>query len=107
MEQDINPASIRTALANRALNSIEALYSSTVWLGLWSRVGALPQNIKGIPALRFEPEYGIAQDYCRTVVKVMRAQPAKTGTANSKPLFDMAAMYKRQAAAELNEMKII
>lgn len=93
LDQNVDSTWLRTALANRAMKSMEALYSSTVWLGLWSRLSTHLESLRGIPALRLEPEYPKAQEYCRKVLDIMRRHQGSTGST-SAPLFDMAAMYK-------------
>jgi len=83
---------IKKTLESRTLNSLGSLYSSTAWLGLWSRVGPIQEHICGIPALRFDDGYERAREYCQKVIDAMRST-AEAGYASSSVTVDIAAMY--------------
>ena len=63
---------LRSAINRRAVESLSALYSSTVWISLWSRLRPLKEQARGIPALRFEHKYAKAQEYCRLMIDAVR-----------------------------------
>lgn len=52
-----------------SLEATSALFSKTVWVGLWSQITRLQS--KGVPVLRFDyPEFGQIDEYCNRVVKL-------------------------------------
>lgn len=87
---------LRHDLANRALQSLSALYSSTVWLGLWSRVGAIPEQIRGIPVLRIDEGYESVHKYCCRVLEAMKAATSANNASDMDRL-DIADMYSKLA----------
>lgn len=103
LDQGWTVEQLRSDLASRAIQSLSALYSSTVWLGLWSQVGTIREQIKGIPALRFDSGYDSAQEYCRLVIAAMKAG-ADSGTGSDKSdqpkRLDIAEVYSRLSAID-------
>jgi hypothetical protein len=58
-------------LAARTISSLKTLYTSTAWLGRWSRVERLRANLRGIPILRFDETYAQAEELCRKLINMM------------------------------------
>ena len=90
---------LRHDLANRALQSLSALYSSTVWLGLWSQVGTLSEQVRGIPVLRFDKGYEKAQEYCRRVIEAMKADTPESLAAKKEHL-NIAEMFSQLSSVD-------
>jgi hypothetical protein len=89
---------LREDIGLRATRSLSAMYTSTSWLSLWGRLRRLPDMARGIPALRFEWPYELAQHYYEFVVDAMRREaqgndeePAATSAALSR-LYDELAL---------------
>lgn len=85
---------LRSDITSRAVQSLSTLYSSTVWLGLWSRLRRSPESARGIPALRFEPPYELAQECYRIVVDAMHADTDQQARAESLNLQEMFAKLR-------------
>ena len=85
---------LRDDLANHAVRSLSSLYSSTALLGIWSHIDPRPERIRGIPALRFDKEYELAQDYCKRVVDAMRASGRNEGEGSAAKV-NLAEMYSQ------------
>lgn len=99
LDQGWTVEQLRSDLANRAIQSMSALYSSTVWLGLWSQVGTNLEQIRGIPALRFDPGYEPAQKYCRLLIAAMKAGNDKNPPDQPQYL-DIADMYSQLSGVD-------
>lgn len=67
----LNEADFVRALYTVSLSSLNRLYSTPTWIGLWAQTGTQKEYIKGIPYLNFDmdPE---AQVYCDEVFKRLR-----------------------------------
>lgn len=59
---------LRALVYDESLGSISKLYSTTVWVGLWSKAGR--EQSKGIPALRFDDKYKEIEPYCEEVIRL-------------------------------------
>jgi hypothetical protein len=94
LDQGWSVEQLRSDLASRAIQSLSALYSSTVWLGLWSQVGTHVEHVRGIPALRFDPGYEKAQEYYRLVIAAMQGTESAKG-GGQKSNIDIADMYSK------------
>lgn len=90
---------LRHDLANRALQSLSALYSSTVWLGLWSQVGTMSEQVRGIPVLRFDKGYEKAQEYCRRVIEAMKANTPESKATKNEHL-NIAEMFSQLSSVD-------
>ena len=77
---------------NRAASSTNALYTSAVWLGLWSRIPAVVEHAIGIPALRFDKDYTQAQRYFEKVISVMRSGGSHSKIVDIKAIYDDLAV---------------
>ncbi|HVZ16077.1 MAG TPA: hypothetical protein VG897_03095, partial [Terriglobales bacterium] len=73
MHEAVSLDDIRRQLAASALRSLETLYSSAAWLGLFGQLKVLRERVRGIPALRFDPDYPAASAYCTRIINAMRA----------------------------------
>lgn len=93
----VTTAQLRDELTSRMFESLNVLYTSSAWLGLWSRVALRPDYVRGIPALRFEAEYSPAQEYCRQVVRTMRRRATE---GSGPPAFDIDNMYRALAQVD-------
>lgn len=78
------------ALYKVSLLSLNRLYSSAAWIGLWAQEGEQSEYIKGIPYLNFDmdPE---AQAYCDGVFERLR---------KSRPDINLVEMYKTLSAID-------
>jgi hypothetical protein len=94
VDQEVTLKQLRTDLSRRAVRSLSSLYSSTSWLGLWSRTGSIPDRIRGIPALRFDGDAELAREYCDKVVDTMRASNSGRGDRTAVNV-DVAEMYMK------------
>jgi hypothetical protein len=65
------PEQLRADIVSTALRSLSALYSSTMWLGMWQRLHLSPDQARGIPSMRFEPPYELGQECYRRVIAAM------------------------------------
>ena len=61
-------SSLRELMFRESIEATSALYSKTVWVGLWTHISRLQS--KGVPALRFDPDFKKIEEYCRKVVKL-------------------------------------
>ena len=59
---------LRALVFKESLGSVSTLYSTTVWVGLWS--SAAREQSKGVPALRFDDSWSVAEKYCHDVIKL-------------------------------------
>jgi len=90
---------LQLGLGSRAMQSLSALYASTVWLGLWSRLGTITEHVRGVPALRFDAGYEPAQEYCRKVIAAMKAVAGSEATSQQTHI-DIAEMYSHLAEVD-------
>ncbi len=81
----------RSDINRRAMDSLSALYSSTFWISLWARISRLPDQARGIPALRFEKQYTNAQIYCKQLIDVVRRDE---GSHRSNEAIDLQKIYE-------------
>ena len=90
---------LRADLASRAIQSLSALYSSTVWLGLWGQVDPIKEFVRGIPALRFDSCYHPAQQYCRLLISAMKADSG-TGKLDQTQHINIAEIYTQLSVVD-------
>lgn len=90
---------LRSDVCIRAVHSLSNLYASTVWLSLWDRVKSLPEHARGIPALRFEHPYEVANEYCQVVVNAMQAK-ADSASHSKKVALDLEHIHTMLAQLE-------
>jgi len=88
---------LRLDISSRAVESLNSLYSSTVFLGLWHRLRRLPEHARGIPSLRFEAPYEKGQAYCRVVLDSMYADPH---AQSSSARLDLQSIYAELAQVD-------
>jgi hypothetical protein len=94
LAQGITVKQVLIDLADRTVQSLSSLYSSTSLLGLhYSRLDPLRERIRGIPALRFDG-FAQATDYCRQIVKTLRGGASTVGHASTGSI-DLVEMYSR------------
>ena len=61
---------LKKLVFKESFDSINALYSMAVWIGLWSTTPV--SEFKGVPALRFDGDYQEIEHYCDKVIKLQR-----------------------------------
>lgn len=81
---ELNEVEFMQALYNLSLDSLDRLYSTPAWIGLWSQKDAQFEYIKGIPYLDFDLDPK-AQEYCDVVFNQLRKM--------SKLNVNLVAMY--------------
>lgn len=62
-----NIEKLRSMISKEAIEAVSSLFSTTVWVGLWSRAEQLQP--KAVPALRFDDDYKEIEKYYNDVVR--------------------------------------
>ncbi|MGO9531723.1 MAG: hypothetical protein ACLP3B_11160 [Syntrophobacteraceae bacterium] len=67
-KRDWSVIKLRDLMFKESVGSISRLYSSTLWVGMWSQ--ATRKQPKAVPVLRFEGPYSAIQNYCDQIVRM-------------------------------------
>ncbi|MBN1997280.1 hypothetical protein JW935_07000 [candidate division KSB1 bacterium] len=65
-----SPKELRQTIFGEILDIVSSLYSSTVWVGLWSTINI--EQTKSIPALKFDDKFQEIHQYCDLVIKLQK-----------------------------------